>query len=85
MSVKRTSVVDFGRTPRHANNFLERMGIIPTIRNNAPRIAPGAMRVHNLPLPPSLPRPDDVLFQAGSPPPDRDVADVWPPNQETPS
>ncbi len=84
-SVKRTSIVDFERNPRNANQALERAGLIATVRDNVPKIAPGALRVHTLPLPSSLPRPEDALHEAGSPSPDRDLANPWPPNQETSS
>lgn len=78
-----TLALDLSAAPANANGFLERTGLIPTYRGPSSAIQIGALRAVSLPLPPGLPRPEDVLFLDGQPAPDRVAAAVWPPNQGT--
>lgn len=57
--------------------FLQRIGIFSAPANPAPRLSPGSLKVHNLPL--AAPYPD-LRFLAdreGDPPPDRVEVITW--------
>ena len=63
-------------------NFLERNGVIPTLRSQKPRLDPKRLRVHTVPLGTPVPAPYQMLDTPGDPPPDRGKIDPWPPPQE---
>lgn len=60
-------------------SFLQRSGIIPTHKNPEPRIEPGALKVHSLPLEAPLPLPNLMYpFEGDLAPPDRGSTLNWP-------
>lgn len=61
-----------------AKSFLERAGLIPTLRRPRPRMEPSANRVHSMTLKPPLPLPELLRYLDGDPPPDRGLTQEWP-------
>ena len=59
--------------------FLERTGILPTYRNPEPRIEPGALKAHKIPLQAPLPLPGlQWPLDGEHNPPDRHQTVDWP-------
>lgn len=71
------ATVDYGTAVGGAKAFLERAGIIPTLRRPRPRIEPAANRVHSVPLKAPLPLPELQDHVNGEPPPDRGNTTEW--------
>jgi hypothetical protein len=65
-------------TTRSAALFLERCGITPTRRHPVPGQMPAENAVHDYPLGPLYPTPDQLRPTQGYPPPDRGQTEVWP-------
>ena len=64
---------------KSGNNFLERIGVIPTFRNPEPRVEPGTFKAHNIELQAPLPLPALLKHLDGDPaPPDRGETQPWP-------
>ena len=71
------ATVDYGKVAGSAKGFLERTGLIPTLRRPRPRIEPSANRIHTLPLVAPLPLPELQVHLNGLPPPDRGNTTAW--------
>lgn len=69
--------VDYGTVAGSAQGFLERAGIVPTVRRPRPRIEPAANRIHTSPLSAPLPLPELQYPLNGEPPPDRGNTQEW--------
>ncbi len=68
---------------RSSVTFLRRRGILPTPRyTQPPRLDTRHLRAHDEPLTRNQLDPALLLDADGSPPPDRGLADLWPPPQE---
>jgi hypothetical protein len=71
------AVTDFS-SAGSAKNFLERIGVLSASRLPSPRIQPGMMRVHTVPLFVPLPIPELQYYLEGENPPDRGKTLEWP-------
>jgi hypothetical protein len=65
-------------TTRSAALFLERAGILPTLRHPVPAANPDLNPVHDYPVTPPLPLPALLWPVNGIPSPDRGQSDIWP-------
>jgi hypothetical protein len=63
---------------RSSRNYLQRLGLEPTIRRPLPTTAPDALIIHRQPVRPPLPHPTLLLPAQGAPPPDRGRTEAWP-------
>lgn len=65
-------------TSRSAVVFMGRAGLHPDLPAPAPRLAPGKLLVHSVPL--DSPEPSDAVLRAyeGETPPDRGETKPWP-------
>lgn len=69
-------------TSHSALEFMRRNGIVPTPRGRQPRLDTRRIVAANVPLERSVLDPGVLLEANGDPPPDRGIADLWPPPQE---
>jgi hypothetical protein len=65
-------------TTRSAAYYLERTGIMPTLRHPVPAASPDTNPIHVYPLVPPQPWPRMIRYENGCPPPDRGQSDIWP-------
>lgn len=65
-------------TSRSAVVFLGRAGLHPNLPAPVPRLDPGALRVHTVPLGVTEPSQETLLDYEGAAPPDRGETVPWP-------
>jgi hypothetical protein len=63
---------------RSSREFLERHGIIPTLRSPTQRLNVSDLLIRSYPLTPPLPLAEEVIHSEGTPSPDRAVTESWP-------
>lgn len=63
---------------RSSREYLQRHGIIPTLRQPMQRLNVSTLLVNSTPLNPPLPLAEEVIDAEGSPSPDRANTQLWP-------
>jgi hypothetical protein len=63
---------------RSSKRFMERAGLVPTVRKPMSTVNLGALRLRDYPVAKPLPIPDYLGNTQGNPPPDRTSSRDWP-------